>query len=226
MSVYEKLGVKRAINGIGTVTNLGGSLMSKEVVGAMRKASEAFVDMPELIRRTGEIVAELTGAEAGIITSGASAGLVLVTAACITGNDPEKMAKLPDATGMRNEVIVQRMLRTGWYRMLQLTGARLVEVGDADGTTPGQVEEAITEAERIHGPLAKMPFLVTDNGPSFIARRFGRHIKDLYRHVRIQYRTPTQLGLLERFHRTLKEEEIYWRLYDNPAHCREWLAAL
>ncbi len=79
------------------------------------------------------------------------------------------------------------------------------------------------EAERISGPLAKTPFLVTDNGPSFIARRFTTYLKDLYSHVRIQYRTPTQLGLLERFHRTLKEEEVYWRLYDHPAHCRECL---
>jgi putative transposase len=80
------------------------------------------------------------------------------------------------------------------------------------------------EAERLCGPLAKMPFLVTDNGPSFIAKRFGTFLKDLFSHVRIAYRTPTQLGLLERFHRTLKEEEVYWRLYDNPAHARECLA--
>jgi putative transposase len=79
------------------------------------------------------------------------------------------------------------------------------------------------EAERVCGPLEKKPFLVTDNGPSFIARRFSRYIRGLYCHVRIQYRTPTQLGLLERFHRTLKTEEIYWRLYDNPAHCRDCL---
>lgn len=85
------------------------------------------------------------------------------------------------------------------------------------------LEMARQEAERIVGPLAKKPFVVTDNGPSFIARRFGAYIKELYSHVRIQYRTPTQLGLLERFHRTLKEEEIYWRLYDHPAHCRECL---
>lgn len=79
------------------------------------------------------------------------------------------------------------------------------------------------EAERIGGPLTKKPFVVTDNGPSFIARRFGASIKELYSHVRIQYRTPTQLGLLERFHRTLEEEEVYWRLYEHPAHCRECL---
>ncbi len=85
------------------------------------------------------------------------------------------------------------------------------------------LELAREEAERMGGPLTKKPFVVTDNGPSFIARRFGAYIKDLYSHVRIQYRTPTQLGLLERFHRTLKEEEVYWRLYEHPAHCRECL---
>ena len=59
--------------------------------------------------------------------------------------------------------------------------------------------------------LAKPPFLVTDNGPTFKAKRFAAYLGDAYTHVRIRYRTPTQLGLLERFHRTLKEEEIYWR---------------
>ncbi len=83
---------------------------------------------------------------------------------------------------------------------------------------------ARAEAERLHGPLARRPFLVTDNGPSFIARRFTAFIADQYSHVRIQYRTPQQLGLLERFHGTLKTEEVYWRLYDHPQHCRACLA--
>ena len=80
------------------------------------------------------------------------------------------------------------------------------------------------EAERIHGPLAKPPFLVTDNGPSFVAKRFVKFVADQYRHVRIRYRTPTQLGVLERFHQTLKTEEVYWRLYDHPPHARACLA--
>ena len=82
---------------------------------------------------------------------------------------------------------------------------------------------ARAEAERLCGPLTKTPFLVTDNGSSFIAKRFAQHIAGVYSHVRIQYRTPTQLGLLERFHKTLKVEEVYWRLYDNPSHCRDCL---
>jgi putative transposase len=84
--------------------------------------------------------------------------------------------------------------------------------------------EARQEAERLHGPLAKPPFLVTDNGPSFLARRFASFLGSAYRHVRIAYRTPQQLGLLERFHRTLKDEEVYWRLYADPQEARSCLA--
>jgi transposase InsO family protein len=80
------------------------------------------------------------------------------------------------------------------------------------------------EAERIHGPLTKPVILVTDNGSSFVAKRFQKELKQLnLSHVRIKYRTPTQLGLLERFHGTLKREEVYWNLYDNPAHARDCL---
>src|SRR5439155_1179258 len=84
--------------------------------------------------------------------------------------------------------------------------------------------EARKEAERLCGPLDKPPFLVTDNGPSFIARRFASFLSGHYRHVRIAYRTPQQLGLLERFHQTLKTEEVYWWLYDDPQHARACLA--
>jgi putative transposase len=83
---------------------------------------------------------------------------------------------------------------------------------------------ARAEAERLHGPLTKPPFLVTDNGSTFLAKKFQAFIREAYSHVRIQYRTPTQLGLLERFHATLKAEEVYWRLYDHPQHARECLA--
>lgn len=86
------------------------------------------------------------------------------------------------------------------------------------------LQAARAEAERIHGPLAKPPFLVTDNGPTFIARRFIEFVRPDYSQVRIAYRTPTQLGLLERFHRTLKQEEVYWRIYASPEHARQCLA--
>lgn len=86
------------------------------------------------------------------------------------------------------------------------------------------LEHAIAEAERLHGPLRTRPFLVTDNGTTFTAHRFARFIQPHFEHVRIQYRTPTQLGLLERFHQTFKTEEVHWRLWDGPAHGRECIA--
>ena len=87
------------------------------------------------------------------------------------------------------------------------------------------IELAIKEAERLHGPMEKTPFLVTDNGSCFLARRFQSAIKEKFQHVRTRYRTPQQLGLLERFHQTLKREEVYWQLYDNPQDAREKLDA-
>ena len=86
------------------------------------------------------------------------------------------------------------------------------------------IDQARARAELLHGKLERPPFLVTDNGPSFLAKRFRAHIREDFSHVRIRYRTPSQLGLLERFHQTLKTEEVYWRLYDNPGHCRDCLA--
>lgn len=85
------------------------------------------------------------------------------------------------------------------------------------------IDKARAEAERVHGPLAKPPILVTDNGPNFLARRFRAHIAGQLSQVRTRYRTPEQLGLLERFHQTLKKEEVYWHLYASPTDCRERL---
>ena len=65
---------------------------------------------------------------------------------------------------------------------------------------------------------------MTDNGSNFLARRFQRHIKGLLNQVRTRYRTPQQLGLLERFHQTLKQEEVYWDLYRSPGEARDRLA--
>lgn len=87
------------------------------------------------------------------------------------------------------------------------------------------VDQARAEAERLHGPLQRVPILVTDNGSNFVSRRFRAHIDGVLHQVRTQYRTPQQLGLLERFHQTLKREEIYWDIYRSPAEGRDRLAA-
>jgi putative transposase len=110
------------------------------------------------------------------------------------------------------------------YYSRYLLAARLTFSYSAVEVTAA-LDEARAEAERLCGPLNKPPFVVTDNGSSFLSKRFRTHVKGQYTHVRIGYRMPTQLGLLERFHRTLKEEEIYWNLYTSPGHARECITA-
>jgi D-glucosaminate-6-phosphate ammonia-lyase len=110
-SIYERLGVPTIINAKGPSTRLSGNLLHEEVARSMTEASQQCVDMAVLQARASEIIAEVTGAEAGLVTSGAAAGLLLGTAACVTGLDPGQMNRLPDTTGMRNEVVVVRSQR-------------------------------------------------------------------------------------------------------------------
>ena len=86
------------------------------------------------------------------------------------------------------------------------------------------MENALNEAERLTGEKPKNVKVVTDNGSSFLAKRFRDVLNDYgFDHFRIRYRTPSQLGLLERFHGTLKREEVYWHLYESPDHARQSL---
>ena len=96
------------------------------------------------------------------------------------------------------------------YFSRYLLAAYLTDSYGASSVTVA-LAEAKREAERLHGPLTRMPLLLTDNGTSFVPRKFARFVKCQFTHVRITYRTPTQLELLERFDRTLKQEEVYWR---------------
>ena len=141
-NVYEELGVEPIINAVGPATRLSGSIMRAEVAEAMRQASEWCVDIAELQARAGEIIAEVTGAEAGYVTSGAAAGLLLGTAACVTGLDPGKMNRLPDTRGMKNEVIMARSHRNFYDHAVRSVGIELVEVGIADRFSGAGVRDA------------------------------------------------------------------------------------
>jgi len=109
----------------------------------MESANRYYVEMAELLEKSGRIIAGLLGSEAAYVTSGAAAALALGTAACMTGKDPEKIARLPDTTGMRNELLIQKRHRYHYDRPPTITGARLVEVGDDEGTTVAQLETAM-----------------------------------------------------------------------------------
>jgi L-seryl-tRNA(Ser) seleniumtransferase len=111
----------------------------------MAEAASAFVDMAELNLRAGEHVARLLGVPAAHVTSGSAGGLLLAAAACIAGTDPDRTKRLPDTTGMRNELIIQRCHRIQYDQALRTAGARLVEVGDAERCAPEDVARAVSE---------------------------------------------------------------------------------
>ena len=143
--VYAQFGVTPVINAGGTHTTHGGSMMRPEVREAMSLAAESFVDLVELKRATGRFVAEITGAGAGMICSGAAGGLVLATAAVMTGTDPEKIAQLPNSTGMKNEILMQRNNSSGYTKCHEYAGATLTYAGNESGATQDQLADAITD---------------------------------------------------------------------------------
>ena len=140
---YSKLGVRRVINAWGSSTVLGGSESSPEVVQAMEQANTSFVEMDELLRRSGDYIADVLGTEAAYVTAGAAGAIALGTAACMTGVDEEKVRRIPDTTGMKNEVVLQKAQRYRYDRCFTMPGSRLVEAGDADGCTKEQLAAAI-----------------------------------------------------------------------------------
>lgn len=144
MNVYSELGVKRVINAIGAWTRIGGSTLPPEVIEAFVDANSCYVELSELEKKGGDLIAELTGAEAGYITSGAFSALVLSTAACMTGTDPEKIKKLPDTKGMRNQVVHQKCLRYKYDRAVTVPGAKMVLVGDKNRCSPKQIEASLS----------------------------------------------------------------------------------
>jgi L-seryl-tRNA(Ser) seleniumtransferase len=109
----------------------------------MDAAEEYYVDMSELMDNVGERIAGMLGVEAALVTSGCAAALTVGAAACITGNDDEKIEMLPDTTGMPNEFIIQRQLRVRYDRCMTIPGGKLVEVGDTEETRPEHIEAAI-----------------------------------------------------------------------------------
>ena len=149
----DTLGVTRIINAYGTNTRLSGGMMAPEVVAAMAEAARACVEMPEIQAAASRAIAAATGAEAGIVTSGASAALLLGAAACMARLDPGAMNRLPDTRGVPHEFIVVRSQRNMYDRALTVAGGRIVEVGIPDrysgpgvrDAAPWELADAITD---------------------------------------------------------------------------------
>ena len=137
-NIYEKIGLKPLINCRGTFTILSGSQSLPEVKKAMDEASRHYVHMDELMEKVGQRLAELTGAEFGIVTAGCAAALSHVTAACVAGADPEKMQRLPDLTGLKNEVIMPKASRNEYDHAIRMVGVKIIEVEN-----PEQFRDAV-----------------------------------------------------------------------------------
>ena len=127
-NIYERLGVRTRINAKGTYTYLTGSLLPPEVAEAMRQAGEHYVYLEELQAAAGKQIAQWVGVEAAMVTSGAAGAMTLATAACVAGKDPDKIRRIPDTTGMKTEVVVQKSHRNGFDHAVRNAGVRLVEV--------------------------------------------------------------------------------------------------
>lgn len=126
--VYRRLGVRPFINARGTWTYLSGSLELPEVRKAVDAAAQHFVDIFELQQGAGKKLAELSGTESGMVTSGAAGAMAAAAAGCIAGKDPAKVWQLPDTTGLKNEVVMLGG-RSAFDSAIRLTGAKLVVVG-------------------------------------------------------------------------------------------------
>lgn len=150
--IYESIGVDPVINCRGTFTIIGGSLERPEVLAAAKAAAEHFVQYDELAFGVGRRLAEITGAAWGVVSSGCAAGLKHVTAACVTGGNPEKLIRIPDLTGMeKTEVIIPRYSRNAYDHAIRNIGVKIVTVESAE------------ELEKAINPKTAMIYLMAGN---------------------------------------------------------------
>lgn len=169
-NLYQSIGVRPIINCKGTFTIISGSLSLPEVKRAMDEAGSHYVHMDELMDGVGKRLAQLTGAEWGIVSAGCAAGMTNVTAACLAGTDPEKMQRLPNLAGLKSEVIAPAYSRNVYDHAIRMLGVKIVEV-----SSPEQLESAFNERTAMVYILAGPG----DDGPlgteavSSVARRKG-----------------------------------------------------
>jgi L-seryl-tRNA(Ser) seleniumtransferase len=146
--LFARYGLAHLVNASGTETVFGASPVSPEVVAAIAAILPHSVDMAELQTAASRVVARVTGAEAGFVTGCSSAGIVISVAACMTGLDLGRIERLPDTSGMRNEVVIQKghVVNYGTFITsdMRLSGARVIEFGTAAESGLYQLEAALS----------------------------------------------------------------------------------
>ena len=147
--IRPQLGLRPIINVSGTMTSLGASIVVPEAVQMVEGILSEFVEINELHRRACATIAQATGAEAGCITASCSAGITIAVAGCMTGADLARIEQLPDAAGMKDEVLIQagHMVYYGApiEQAIRLTGAKVVPVGQSTFARPYHLAGKINE---------------------------------------------------------------------------------
>ena len=147
--IFPNGGLRRIINAAGTMTGLGANRICEEAIAAAVAVSPHFVSIDELQEKASGVIARATGAEAGCITACSAAGVTLSVAACITGDDPEKIERLPDSGGMQNGVILQTGHNINYganiEQAIRLAGGRVVTVGGATEANVYQLRARLRE---------------------------------------------------------------------------------
>ena len=137
--VYTRIGVRPFINCTATLTINGGSLTLPEVIAAMEQAAHFHVNLEELMEKAGDRLAELLQVEWGLVTAGTAAALTHATAGVLAGTDPEKIQRLPNLAGLKNEVIIPRESRNAYDHAVRTLGVTVIEVN-----TPEELRAAIS----------------------------------------------------------------------------------
>jgi L-seryl-tRNA(Ser) seleniumtransferase len=137
--MYQSIGVRPLVNARGTFTIISGSLMLPEVRAAMDAAAQRYVHLDELAEAVGARLAELTGAEWGLVTNGCAAALTHATAASVAGGNPDLHVRIPNLTGFaKDEIIIPKHSRNVYDAALRAVGVRVVEC-----STPEELEAAL-----------------------------------------------------------------------------------
>ncbi|MGA7669908.1 MAG: aminotransferase class V-fold PLP-dependent enzyme [Nitrolancea sp.] len=143
----RKYELQPVINLSGPLTKYGTSISSEAVADAAAEALRNQWNMDELYQRSGELIAKWAGAEAGFLTSSSASGITLAVAACMTGDNRGRIYQLPDASGMKNEVVIQKGHAVNFgapiEQMIRLAGATVREVGTVNNTTVDQIEHVL-----------------------------------------------------------------------------------
>ena len=198
-NIYKELGATPIINAIGSVTMLGGSTPLPEVKEAMDLAGDSYIPLMELEEKAGAAVADMVGVPAAYITSGAGSALTLAGAAVMAGENDNLIEQLPDTSGMKNEILIQKRQRYWYDRCLEASGAKLVEFGSDEGTSAEDLQNAINEktaavhfymVEQEYDPNAlslektikiahdnDLPVLVDAAGQIYPLDLFGKYVK-------------------------------------------------